>query len=192
MGTLQYEMNRLAGTLVGGVPSRDAQGAANVWAGTTGLDLVGALNVKAGNTLTGAASLSAPVLSLGAKGVGTFAAGTYYWKVTAVNLQGETVGSNEVSASLLLNESQALNWTAVTGASEYRLYRGTAAGAENTLVTETTALTFTDTGAAGTAGSPPASSTAAVLAYRELQGVLNQLAGTSGLGVDEAASRIVS
>lgn len=81
MGTLQYEMNRLAGTLVGGVPSRDAQGAANVWAGTAGLDLVGALNAKAANALPN---------------------------------------------------------------------------------------------------------------YRELQGVLNQLAGTTGLGVDEAASRIVS
>lgn len=44
-------MNRLAGTLVNGVPSRDAQGAANIWAGTTGLDLVHALNAKAGNTL---------------------------------------------------------------------------------------------------------------------------------------------
>lgn len=49
--TLQYHMNRLAGTLVGDVPQRDAQGAANVWAGTTGLDLVGALNVKAANVL---------------------------------------------------------------------------------------------------------------------------------------------
>lgn len=42
-------MNRLAGTLVNGVPSRDTTGAANIWAGTTGLQLVGALNAKAGN-----------------------------------------------------------------------------------------------------------------------------------------------
>lgn len=49
--TLQYAMNRKAGTLVGGVPTLDAQGAANAWAGTTGLALVGALNVQAGNTL---------------------------------------------------------------------------------------------------------------------------------------------
>lgn len=49
--TLQYDMNRKAGTLVGGVPSLDAQGAANVWAGTTGLGIVGALNTQAGNTL---------------------------------------------------------------------------------------------------------------------------------------------
>lgn len=49
--TLQYHMNRKAGTLVGGVPQRDAQGAANIWAGTTNRDLVEALNIKAGNTM---------------------------------------------------------------------------------------------------------------------------------------------
>jgi hypothetical protein len=49
--TLQYHMNRKAGTLVNGIPTRDAQGAANIWAGTDGLDIVHALNVKAGNTL---------------------------------------------------------------------------------------------------------------------------------------------
>lgn len=188
--TLQHDMNRKAGTLVNGIPTRDAQGAANVWAGTTGLGIVGALNTKAGNTITGGGTLSPPTLSLGATGAGAFAAGTYFWKVTAVNYQGETVGSNEVSAALTLNQSKTLDWTAVTGASKYRLYRGTAAGAENTRVTETTALTFTDTGGAGTAAAPPASNSAAVLAYLELQGVLNQLAGTTGLGVDGAAAMI--
>ena len=49
--TLQHAMNRKAGTLVNDVPTLDAQGAANVWAGTTGLSLVGALNVKALNAL---------------------------------------------------------------------------------------------------------------------------------------------
>jgi hypothetical protein len=49
--TLQYHLNRKAGTLVNDVPTLDAQGAANVWAGTTGLSIVGALNVKALNAL---------------------------------------------------------------------------------------------------------------------------------------------
>lgn len=49
--TLTYSLNRLAGTLVNGVPSLDATGAANVWAGSTGCSLVGALNKKALNTL---------------------------------------------------------------------------------------------------------------------------------------------
>jgi len=49
--TLQYHMNRLAGTLVQGVPLYDAQRAANIYAGTTNLDIVHALNTKAGNSL---------------------------------------------------------------------------------------------------------------------------------------------
>lgn len=49
--TLTYHMNRKAATIVNGVPTLTAQGAANVWAGTVGLELVHALNVKAGNTL---------------------------------------------------------------------------------------------------------------------------------------------
>jgi len=49
--TLQWHMNRLAGTLNAfDVPTLAAQGAANLWAGTTGLGIVGALNTKAGFT----------------------------------------------------------------------------------------------------------------------------------------------
>jgi hypothetical protein len=42
MSTLQAELQRLSGTTL------DAQGAANVWAGTSGQALTSALNVKAG------------------------------------------------------------------------------------------------------------------------------------------------
>jgi len=50
--TLQYSMNRIAGTLdASGVPTLDATGAANVYADTDGLALQGALNVAAGNEL---------------------------------------------------------------------------------------------------------------------------------------------
>jgi hypothetical protein len=49
--TLQYHMNRLAGTLNSfDVPAYDAQGAANLYAGTSGLDIKGALNAKAGTS----------------------------------------------------------------------------------------------------------------------------------------------
>ena len=40
---LQHALRRVSGTTL------DSAGAANVWAGTTGLDLLGALNTKAGN-----------------------------------------------------------------------------------------------------------------------------------------------
>lgn len=50
--TLTAELNRLAngGTYPAIQSYVDATKAANTWAGTTGLDLVGALNAKAGNT----------------------------------------------------------------------------------------------------------------------------------------------
>lgn len=77
MGTLQYEMNRLAGTLVHGVPTLDAQGAANVWAETTGLDLVHALNVKATNDLPDFKELAGVLNQLaGTTGLGVDGAAT--------------------------------------------------------------------------------------------------------------------
>jgi len=42
--TLTYHLNRLAGTLIADIPQYAAQGAANLWAGTNGLGLPGALN----------------------------------------------------------------------------------------------------------------------------------------------------
>lgn len=47
--TLNYHLNRKAGTLVNDQCTRDEAGAANIWAGTTGMETVGALNVKAAN-----------------------------------------------------------------------------------------------------------------------------------------------
>lgn len=48
---LKYHLNRKAGTLnAADQPTVEAQLAANIWAGTTGLDLVGALNAEAGTT----------------------------------------------------------------------------------------------------------------------------------------------
>lgn len=49
--TMQYHLNRLAGTLdSSNVPRYASQGAANIWAGTSGLALQGALNRKAGTS----------------------------------------------------------------------------------------------------------------------------------------------
>ena len=52
--TLAQELRRLAngGATYPDDNEMDAPKAANVWAGTTGLDLLAALNVKAGNTRT--------------------------------------------------------------------------------------------------------------------------------------------
>lgn len=110
------------------------------------------------STLAPVAGLPAPVVTLGttAGTGGTHTAGTKFWKVTALNAAGETIGSNEVSALLTSTSTQVLNWTTVAGATGYNVYRGTAAGQENVLVTTLGAvLTYTDAGAAGTANQYP-------------------------------------
>ncbi|TFC20195.1 phage major capsid protein [Cryobacterium sp. MDB2-10] len=109
--------------------------------------------------VSNAVGIGAPVISLGvAAAGGTFAAGSYFWKLTATNGGGETLASNELTATLTASQRQPINWTAIVGANGYRLYRGTAAGAENVLVAVIAGgatVTYTDLGAAGTNASVP-------------------------------------
>lgn len=86
---------------------------------------------------------------------GTLAAGTYYYKVTALNAQGETVGSSEATATTTGSTgSVALAWTAITGATSYKVYRGSSSGGENVYYTTTT-NSYTDTGSTGVSASVP-------------------------------------
>jgi hypothetical protein len=106
----------------------------------------------------------APTVTLGttATSGGTFASGTYYWKITSTTAVGETTGSNEVTATLATNGTQILNWAVIGTASGYKIYRGTAAGSENVLVTTITSgatTTYLDTGVAGTAATVPSTNT---------------------------------
>ncbi len=119
---------------------------------------------------------AAPVLALeqlpppsgltvaGSSSGGSFAAGTYYWQVTATNANGETIGSSEVSATLSGTASSvALSWTRVAGATGYNVYRGTSAASENTLVASIpygSTVTHTDTGSAGVPTKPRSVNTA--------------------------------
>lgn len=114
-------------------------------------------SIGAGNVTVASAGPTSPVITLGtATTGGTFSAGSKYWVVSAVNASGvESFPSNELTATLTLNQEQPINWSAVTGAVSYNIYRGTTAGAENVLVATVGAVTtYTDTGIAGTTGSP--------------------------------------
>jgi hypothetical protein len=93
---------------------------------------------------------------------GSFAAGEYFWEVTALLANGdETLPSNEVGTTFVgTTSSVVLAWSAPGGggAVGYRIYRGTSASHLSVLVTQInsgTTTTFTDTGAAGTPGSAP-------------------------------------
>lgn len=97
-------------------------------------------------------------------GGGTFAAGTYYWVVTGTDSYGETTASNEANAVIALNGSATLTWGALpAGTTGVKVYRGTAAGAENALIATLGAVVaYTDTGTAGSAATPPVANTAQI------------------------------
>lgn len=116
----------------------------------------------AGRSLTlPALALAAPVQSAlttsTAGGTGLTAATAYFYVVTALNAAGQTVKSNEqtVTTGAGATNSVVVSWAAVSGATGYRIYRGTATGAQSVFYSVGAVVTFTDTGAASTAGTPP-------------------------------------
>jgi hypothetical protein len=121
-----------------------------------------------GATYTG--GLNAPTGLAGSANVGggSFAAATYFWKVTALDSSGETVGSNEVTNAVALNGTETLTWNAVPGATSYRVYRSTATNAELLIASAGNALTYTDTGITGTTPIPTTNTTG-TLAIAEQQ-----------------------
>ena len=129
------------------------------WTGTPAKKQKENLYVSGSATTTLAAPVAnAPTTSTTG---GTLAAATYYYKLTALGASGETIGSNEVSITTAgATSSNTLTWAAIAGATGYKIYRGTAAGAESVYFAVGNVTTFTDVGAAGTAGTIPASNTA--------------------------------
>jgi len=116
------------------------------------------VKVSQGSICNVTANTAPPVLVLGTTSTtgGTLAASTYYWKITARSASGETLASNEVTATTTgTTSSQPLSWAAIPGAAFFNIYRGTAAGAENVLVTAVAGTSYTDTGLAGAAASLP-------------------------------------
>jgi hypothetical protein len=76
---------------------------------------------------------------------GNLPAATYYYVMTALNATGESLGSIEVSIATVGNtSSNTISGTTVSGATSYKLYRGTATGTEHDVLTSNTP-NFTDT-----------------------------------------------
>jgi hypothetical protein len=130
-------------------------------------------------------SVPSGVGAAGSGAGGTLAAGTYYYVLTATNFSGETTVSAEVSAVLTGSTSSVvLTWSAVAGVGgiggAVKIYRGTVSGSENRLIaTVTSGTTFTDTGGAGVAATPPVANTAATfVASGPFTGGVVQVSGT--------------
>lgn len=102
------------------------------------------------------------ITSLAAVGTGsgfTAGAGQYFYKLTAIDEQGrESIASGESSLTITTADSITVTYPNVTGATKHRIYRGTTSGGQNVYF-EDTVSTFSDTGAAGTPGTPPRENT---------------------------------
>ena len=91
-------------------------------------------------------------------GGGQLAAGTYCYKVTALNERGET---NAKAAGITVGVAApgskvTVGWSGVEGATGYRIYRGSSAATATRLATVSSSSTsFTDTGAGQPGGTPP-------------------------------------
>ena len=108
-----------------------------------------------GTTITQYTGLSAPTLSSVIRGGGLSAgAFTYYYRITALNEVGETVGSNELSTTVnqyrglwpgSANHHIDVTWTSVAGATRYQVYLSEETNKEKLLV-DTINTTYKDTG----------------------------------------------
>ncbi len=107
-------------------------------------------------------SLAAPASPSATKVAGgSLTAGSYFYKITAINANGETLPSTEVTATTeTTNLRINLAWTAVTGATSYRIYRGTSSGAENMYFTSSTNSYSDISATAGTTAVVPTVGTA--------------------------------
>lgn len=95
---------------------------------------------------------------------GALTAGTYKYYITALNANGETNVSAEVTVTTSGgNLTAALTWTAVTGATGYKIYRTAAGGATGTellLVTLGAVTSYNDTAVGSPSGAFPTANTA--------------------------------
>jgi hypothetical protein len=92
----------------------------------------------------------------------------FFYVVTAFIGPSESVGSTEVNATTTsVDKTINLAWSAVAGATGYKVYRGTATGAENLLIATIepgSTLTYSDNGSsAGTPATPPVSPPTSIL-----------------------------
>lgn len=84
-----------------------------------------------------------------------------YYKVTIINANGETTGSNEVTVTPSSTNLQVtLDWPDTVGAASYNVYKGTASGVYTSKFNVANS-NYIDNGTVGTAsGNPPTTNTA--------------------------------
>lgn len=87
---------------------------------------------------------------------GNLAAGTYFYVVSGVDLQGETLPTSEVMATVTdgASNSVALDWDVIEGIRSYRVYRGGSSGNLTLIRDNILGTNLNDTGIDPLTGSP--------------------------------------
>lgn len=103
--------------------------------------------------------LPPPVLAGIVQAGGALTAGAYKYRITAINANGETSVSNEVTVTTAAADLTAhLTWGAVTGATGYNIYRTAAGGATDTELLRATVgavLVYDDVAVGAPVGAMP-------------------------------------
>jgi hypothetical protein len=121
-------------------------------------------NVLVAFTASPVGLMSAPAgVTAAASGSGALPAGPYAYKVTGVNDTGETTGSTEATVTTTSTGGVTVSWTALAGATAYRIY-GRTAGSEKLITQVGQVTSWLDSGAiaVGTK-TPPAQGNASNL-----------------------------
>lgn len=102
--------------------------------------------------------LATPVNTTFTTGVGTLATATYYYRVSAINANGETLASAETNLPVVGPVGINVKWGAVTGATGYKIY-GRSTGAELLIATVGQVTTYLDDGSISPSGALPGANT---------------------------------
>lgn len=119
--------------------------------------------------------LISPSISLSSTS-GTLNAGTYYYRVTAINSLGETLGSQEKSITAGASAGVIISWSAITDATSYKIY-GRSLSNELYIAT-TTNTTYTDNGSITPSGILPQFNTTGTALYRQLDRLIPKVFDT--------------
>ena len=152
-------VTHLAGSAIGATDEVVAAGAKDPTGNAQPLHVDAAGNLLGANI--GVAYVAIPTGVTLVQAVGTLAAATYFYRITATTVGGETVPSVEVSLAITVTHGVAITWPQVAGATGYKVY-GRTTGAEllMTTITNGTTLTWTDNGSVVPAGAMPTVNTA--------------------------------
>jgi hypothetical protein len=118
---------------------------------------------------------ASPAVTTSTTGGSIAASVTRYYEVTAVDAYGQTLGSTEVSVetgSTTSTNANTFTWSAVSGASSYNVYIGTASGTETLQSSGITTTTYTDEAASLATGSAlPTSNTTGETHFLDTVGI---------------------